>query len=372
MESKKQLIEQIRVLTDRNARFQAELAERRSPLQAGLEQLTERAAVSGALDPGIRAEAEFRPSGFAFDSLAESSPDIVVRIDGNLRLVYANPALHNLSGLAPSEIVAQGLYALCDNNPVLRDFVCSVENTCKQVIATGTEQISEFSCTTADGIKHFQGRFVPELSGEGTVGMVTMISRDISTLKRAQEELQKANQLLESRVKMRTAELEGANLILRAEIAQRKKLEEELELKTNRLQEVNAALKTLLRQRDEDRKDFEEAFLTNIENLIRPYLSKIKAGHLTSTQASLIDIVDSHLNELTSQFGRTLALRYRILTPTEMRVAALVRDGKTSKEIADILCISEKTASFHRNNIRAKLGLRGEGANLRSYLLSLI
>jgi PAS domain S-box-containing protein len=154
-------------------------------------------------------------------------------------------------------------------------------------------------------------------------------------------------------------------------IAERRDMEEELQAKSNRLLEVNSALKALLRQRDEDRKEFEEAVLTNIENLIMPYVKRMKHSTLSSSQASLLEILESHLKELTSKFGKTLALEYRVLTPTEMRVAALVRDGKTSKEIAELLCISEKTASFHRNNIRTKLGLRGMGANLRSHLLTL-
>jgi PAS domain S-box-containing protein len=154
-------------------------------------------------------------------------------------------------------------------------------------------------------------------------------------------------------------------------ITARKDMEEQLQAKSNRLLEVNSALKVLLRQRDEDRKEFEEAVLTNIENLIMPYVRRMKSGPLSDSQASLLEILESHLKELTSKFGKTLALQYRVLTPTEMRVAALVRDGKTSKEIADVLCICEKTASFHRNNIRTKLGLRGMGANLRSHLLTL-
>lgn len=155
------------------------------------------------------------------------------------------------------------------------------------------------------------------------------------------------------------------------DIAKRRDMEEELQAKSNRLQEVNSALKALLRQRDEDRKEFEEAVVTNIENLIMPYVKRMKNSTLSSSQASLLEILESHLKELTSRFGKTLALEYRVLTPAEMRVAALVRDGKTSKEIAELLCISEKTASFHRNNIRIKLGLRGMGANLRSHLLTL-
>jgi len=155
------------------------------------------------------------------------------------------------------------------------------------------------------------------------------------------------------------------------DIAARKDMEEELQAKSSRLLEVNSALKALLRQRDEDRKEFEEAVVTNIENLILPYLRRMKNGPLSSSQASLLEILESHLKEITSKFGKTLAIEYRVLTPSEMRVAALVKEGKTSKEIAELLCISEKTASFHRNNIRAKLGLRGMGANLRSHLLTL-
>jgi PAS domain S-box-containing protein len=154
-------------------------------------------------------------------------------------------------------------------------------------------------------------------------------------------------------------------------IAKYRDMEEELQAKSNRLLEVNSALKALLRQRDEDRKEFEEAVVTNIENLIMPYIRRMKNSALSTFHASLLEILESHLTELTSKFGKTLALEYRVLTPTEMRVAALVKEGKTSKEIAELLCISEKTASFHRNNIRTKLGLRGMGANLRSHLLTL-
>ena len=188
----------------------------------------------------------------------------------------------------------------------------------------------------------------PVLDQHGNVIAGIIVWRDITEHKRLEQEL---------RIR---------------DIAARKDMERELDAKSYRLQEVNSALKALLRQRDEDRKELEESLLTNIENLILPYIKRLKNSTLSSSQASLLEILESHLNELTSKFGKTLALEYRILTPTEMRVAALVREGKTSKEIADLLCVSEKTASFHRNNIRAKLGLRGTGANLRSHLLSLV
>jgi DNA-binding NarL/FixJ family response regulator len=53
------------------------------------------------------------------------------------------------------------------------------------------------------------------------------------------------------------------------------------------------------------------------------------------------------------------------LTPTEIRILKLVAGNKTSKEIADDLCISYKTVENHRTNIAKKLGLSGNNALLR-------
>lgn len=55
----------------------------------------------------------------------------------------------------------------------------------------------------------------------------------------------------------------------------------------------------------------------------------------------------------------------------EIQVAGLVKEGKTSKEIASVINISERGVEFHRNNIRRKLGLANAKKNLRSHLLSL-
>jgi len=49
----------------------------------------------------------------------------------------------------------------------------------------------------------------------------------------------------------------------------------------------------------------------------------------------------------------------------------LIKDGKSSKEIADILAISETTVNFHRKNLRKKFGLKNRQMNLRSYLISM-
>lgn len=143
----------------------------------------------------------------------------------------------------------------------------------------------------------------------------------------------------------------------------------ELEKKSDRLKEADSAMRALIRQMSEDRKELEEAIATNIDNLILPYLRRLKISPLSSTQAVLIEVLEAEIKEITSSFARRLSMEFRHLTPTEIRVAALVREGKSTKEIADLMCISQKTASFHRDNIRIKLGLRGKKVNLRSHLL---
>jgi DNA-binding CsgD family transcriptional regulator len=55
----------------------------------------------------------------------------------------------------------------------------------------------------------------------------------------------------------------------------------------------------------------------------------------------------------------------------EIKVAKLIKGGRASKEIAEILGVAEQTILTHRNNLRAKLGLRNKRVNLRSHLMSL-
>lgn len=150
-----------------------------------------------------------------------------------------------------------------------------------------------------------------------------------------------------------------------------KQREQELELQKQSLEEANIALKVLLKQRETDRLNLEKKFLTNIKQMIFPYLEKLKKTPLKPKEKTFVEIIDHRLNDIISPFLQRLAAANIFLTPNEIQIAALVKDGKTSKEIADILNVAETTVHFHRKNLRTKFGLKNKQANLRSYLLSL-
>jgi len=149
------------------------------------------------------------------------------------------------------------------------------------------------------------------------------------------------------------------------------KKESELMQEREKLAETNTALRVLLRQRDEDKTRLEETVYNNVDRLVLPYIEKLLQAQLTEKQRTLTEIVDNNLRDIISPFLRTLSSLGLLLTPQETEVANLVRGGRSSKEISDIMGISVAGVDFHRKRLRQKLGLANTRTNLRSYLLTL-
>ncbi len=192
----------------------------------------------------------------------------------------------------------------------------------------------------SDGHKmSFDFSVKPVRDSKGKIALLIAEGRDITALKTAVEDL-------------RNRELE-------------------LQVQSKRLEEANVALKVLLKQMENKKREDEESILSNVRQLVFPYLQRLKKSHLDKDQKILVDMIENNLGHITSPMVRRLSSSVLNLTPMEIRISHLVKEGLTNKEIADILGTSLNTVTSHRYKIRTKLGLKNKGINLRSYLMSL-
>jgi PAS domain S-box-containing protein len=247
------------------------------------------------------------------------------------------------------------------------------------VLETGKPYFAEERARAKDGRKLVLSVIKAPLRDKaGNIIGLVGISRDITDIKKAEEALRKARDELERRVEERTADLVRLNEKLKQEIEERKQAEQELkqreaqlEIQKSELEEVNTALRVLLKRRGEDKTEFEEKVLYNVKELVVPYLERLKRDGLDAKRRAYVSILESNLNDIVSSFTHKLSSKYLSLTPTEIQIANLVRQGRTTKEIAEILNSSDRTVEFHRKNIRKKIGIVNRKVNLRSHLLTM-
>jgi len=167
-------------------------------------------------------------------------------------------------------------------------------------------------------------------------------------------------------------ELALQNQRLEEEMERRRQAEAELERRveerTADLYESNIALKVLLNKREEDRRVLAEQVLANSGQLVEPLLDRLRKSGLSEPQQILMEILEANIHELTSPFASHFSSKLNRLTPAEIQVANLVKLGKRTKEIADIMHLAPGTISIHRKNIRKKLELTHQKTNLQTTL----
>jgi PAS domain S-box-containing protein len=161
--------------------------------------------------------------------------------------------------------------------------------------------------------------------------------------------------------------LVGTNL----DITERNHARIQTELHAEELENTNTALRVLLKQVNENKTEMESKVLDNFSRLVNPYLDLLEENLANTQQHEYVKVIQENIKKITSSFSLNLSSSYLGLSPREIQVADLVRQGRANKEAARILNISINAVEFHRNNLRKKLGLQNKKVNLRTYLLSM-
>ncbi|MBN2107070.1 MAG: PAS domain S-box protein [Deltaproteobacteria bacterium] len=287
-----------------------------------------------------------------YKNILAYSGDAIFLADFNTRIVTVNNAGLLLLGYVNAEDILGK--SLLDFAPFRGTFPCTTGETITFDEAWGKKQIAYTKELYARGMVHSEMYFIRS-DGKAVPMDVTLsllrdrrgrprgtisICRDITEQKRTLRELQLAHDELERKVHDRTTSLEESNI----------------------------ALKVLLEARSDDRSEMGGRLLSHINNLVVPYLEKIRSAGLAEPQRTYLEIAETNLREITAPFTEQAGVQMKMLTPAEIQVANLIQQGKTTKEIAALLHLAAQTIDTHRKHIRRKLDLSHKKKNLRTFL----
>ena len=272
-----------------------------------------------------------------FRNLVEVTSDWVWEVDRRGVYTYVSPKVRDILGYKAEEVLGKTPFDLMPPGEALR---------VGAIFSANIAKCRPFSCLENTNV-HKDGHLVvletsgvPFFDSKGTCLGYRGIDRDITERKRMEEKL--------------------------------KESAERARLHAKELEESYHALKVLLKQRENDKRDLEDNILSNVKHLILPYIEELKKSRQMTDERMYLNIIESNLNEIVSPFSAKLSFRHVCLTSKEIIIADLIKEGKQDKDIAEILSISVDTVKSHRKNIRKKLHLSGERTNLRTYLLSLV
>ncbi len=297
-----------------------------------------------------RAEQALRDSQQRLAEIIEFLPDATFAINVEGRLIAWNRAAEDLTGVKAQDVLGKGNYEYSlpfwkQRRPMAINLV--MESNEKYENVYSMVRRSENLLIVEAEIPHF-GRMSanaylwckasPLYDSNGVVTGAIEVIRDITDRKISEDAL--------------------------------KKREQDLAIKSHELEELNTALKVLLKRGDEDKREIENSILKNVRELVLPYIEELKDRKLDNISTVNLSILESNLRNIVSPFGHKLSAKFADLTNREVKVANLIKEGKSSKEMAQMLNITESAINIYRYRLRKKLGLKRTD-NLKLFLSSI-
>ncbi|MEN8494817.1 helix-turn-helix transcriptional regulator [Dehalococcoides sp. THU3] len=176
--------------------------------------------------------------------------------------------------------------------------------------------------------------------------------------------------LKEERILLNNVTVQIGNIAGRIAIDEElEEINRQLKLERQALQEANMALKVILSRGEAARQDIYNDINQNVDKILKPILLSLEA-QLPPSQKIYTQLILSNLEDISSSFVTNLSGVCNCLSPVEIAVSNMVKNGLTTKEIASLRGVSPATINHHRENIRRKFKIVNQSVNLSTFLQS--
>ena len=176
------------------------------------------------------------------------------------------------------------------------------------------------------------------------------------------------NALMYEKLKKKVEEQEKAASEQKQSVKKVRRSEAALEAEVKKLKETCDAMNIILKKREEELYEIRAKLSAGSDAFVMPLVEKLSEMNIGYKAESYLNTVKDEINQMAGRNENGIPNEFGPLTPQEIKIAKLIIAGKSSKDIGDIMKISFSTISFHRNNIRRKLGLKKKGISLKTYL----
>jgi PAS domain S-box-containing protein len=272
-----------------------------------------------------KSEEYLKESEERFRLMAETSPDCIFQTDKNGTIIYASPSMISITGYAPEERIGAKYSDMFFSDP------SKGKALLKNMLKKEAIRNMDVAIHHKNGREVFVEVSAARLLKNGKVESIFGIARDITERKNAEKLINEQRLSLESK---------------------------------------NVALKEIIEQVASEKKQMQEKIHANFQKLVLPKLDKMKIGTPSSARKK-IDLLEKNLEAICSSYGVRVSKEATRLSPKELEVSDMIRNGMSNKEIAESLGLSVRTVETVRKHIRAKFNIKKKSINLKNYLSSI-
>lgn len=274
-----------------------------------------------------------------FEALIASTRDGIYVTDRDGRCIMVNQAFCDMTGYSQKELVGARVSTLLIDGMDERMYQQVMDTVSSYNEQTLFESLWRHKSGTLFPVEL---RYTVLTDAEGDYNGIAVSVRDITARKSAMEQLRRSHAQLEEQVR------QGAVSVA----------------------EVNTAFRVLLAGREDDLKAAEARLQATVNELVLPCLNRLKMTRLDERQRSFVALIEANLADIMAPLISRNPPPDLSLTPSEVQVANMIKQGMTAKEIAAVTGLAPRSIERLRTSIRKKLGITHARVTLREYLQS--